>query len=739
MSFGRSPQRSFSSGEISPLLYGRPDYQRYQTGLRSCVGYLPLLQGGITRAPGTIHRGQTEGNAAGVLVPFEFAANDTVTLEFTPLKVRVWRYGELVESGGEPYVLATPYDADAIQRLSWVQSADVIYLADGVLPIQKLSRFALDNWSIATAEIETGPFRVQNLDDTMTIRASASTGVVTLTGTGDIFSADWVGSLILLEPDGYDAIPLWTSNTDVAVNDLMRVGGHIYRLTAGTNTGATAPSHTEGVELVDKDKGTKWAHVSDGRGIVRVAAFINSNQVTATVLKELPPPVVSGPTYRWSEGAWSARRGYPKALELHKERFVAGFTSSEPRTTWYSTVGTFDQYEPSDELDASFAYAITGSRSANSGNWLVSAKRGIYIGALGEVLRGYSNAPAEGFSFKTFDTSLEATSGSSNARPIVPHGFPVFVTKEGARLQELRYSLEEDGGKPLELSLPSQHIGIHGFVELAWQSAPQPLGWIRLGNGELAAMLYDPNEDVLGWARYPLAGGKVESMAVTTDATTGFDTLTMIVQREVDGQIVRFVEEQAVTWGVVAGDTPLHKAVHYFAASVFELEEATDTFSVPHLVGEAVHAWTNQGDHGPTEVPAGGEITLPVEVTHAVIGLFDETHHWETLNVIAGAPDGDPMGRERRLHGDAGIVVHRTAAGKIQTVERDLGQPVRMSKPINVIPLKVAEDLVEAYSGTAQNPAVSGSAQEVSYRFLPFGGAPMTVLALSSPVEEEGA
>ena len=158
------PQYAFNSGEISPLLFGRPDYQRHQTGLKRCCGWLPLRQGGITRAPGTIYRGSTKNDAAARTISFEFAANDAVVLEFTNGIMRVWRYGVLVLSGGSPYELVVPYDDAAIGRLKWVQSADVIYFTDGVLPPQKLSRFALDNWAISDVDFDRGPFQAQNLD-----------------------------------------------------------------------------------------------------------------------------------------------------------------------------------------------------------------------------------------------------------------------------------------------------------------------------------------------------------------------------------------------------------------------------------------------------------------------------------------------------------------------------------------------------------------------------------------------
>ena len=68
MTRSRTPQYSFSSGEISPLLWSRPDYQRNQTGMRKLNGFIPLRQGGFTRAPGTIFRGFTRNNAKARLI-----------------------------------------------------------------------------------------------------------------------------------------------------------------------------------------------------------------------------------------------------------------------------------------------------------------------------------------------------------------------------------------------------------------------------------------------------------------------------------------------------------------------------------------------------------------------------------------------------------------------------------------------------------------------------------------------
>ncbi len=742
MTASRPPQVAFSAGEISPLLWGRTDYQRFQTGARTMRGFIPLREGGFTRAPGTIDRGATRNNQPGRLIDFEFARNDSLKLELTDGVMRVWRYGALVEVSGSPgtiYELAIPYDADAIARLTWVQSADVIYFADGQSPIQQLSRFALDNWTIAPATITGGPFRVQNLDEAVTIQASAATGSITLSGVGDPFVAEHVGVLFRLQPVDYSNIPIWTSNTTVAVGDFMRYDDRVYKVEAGTNTGAVAPLHDAGTQLVDKTTGISWSYQSDDTGIVKITGVTDANTAAATVIKTVPKACIDDPTYRWSEGAWSERWGYPACLEIFDQSLVAAATDNEPRGVWVSTLGAFLDFEPGVDADSAFAYTIDGSESQNGINWLRRGRRGIYIGALGEVYRGYSATSGERIGPTTFTTVPEAAEGSIEGRPIAPYGYPILITKDKRRVVELRYSFEEDGGRDLELSSPSAHLGAVGFEQIVWQASPQRHAWIRRSNGELALLLYDPREDVLGWATVPLAGGFVEDMSVTAGLDGGNDVVTLIVRRVIDGATVRRIEELAPVYGVISGSEPIYKAVHFFAARIFEADPQTDTFSLPHLIGEDVFAWTDQGEFGPLTVASDGTVTLDNPVGYAVIGLFDETHEAETLNVQALAPDGDPRGRPERLFPPSGIVLHRTAAGYVQTVERDFGQAARKSAKAQIFDLQIAANLTDAWSGTKSLDVPSGVTDEVSLMFTPRGGAPMTVLALIPDVEEAGA
>lgn len=732
------PQVAFSSGELDPLLHRRFDYQRFQTGLAKCCGFLPLAQGGFTRAPGTLFRGYTRALPA-VLVPFQFAENDALILEFTAGKMRVWRYGALVMAGGSPYELNTPITEAELPNIRWVQSADIIYLATGARPIQRLARLALDNWTISAAVYDGGPFRVQNLDKTKTVEASGSTGSITLTASSALFAANHIGSLMQLVPTDFTTVALFTTNEAVTVGDLRRYGNNIYELTmrAAANVGQNPPVHEEGEALTDND--TKWRFVSDSTGVVRITAVASATSATATVLRTVPKACVDSPTHRWSEGAWSDRYGYPSEMELYEQRLAVAATPSEPRTAWFSAIGDYADFAPGVEADQAFAYTISGDGSINRIVNLCRGSTGLHILALGEEYSTRADTRSQVIGPTTAVFGLDSTVGSSAARPISPAGNPIFISRDRRRVVEVAYSFQADANQTRPLSRIAQHLGNDGFDQIVWQSSPEPTAWLRRGNGELAAMIYDAGEEILGWARLPVAGGVVTSLAVTPDATGTMDTVTMVTTRRIGGVDVGMIEELAPIYGVLTGAAPIAEACHLFSARVFTPASPSASFSMPHLAGQQVYAWTNAGEFGPLTVANDGAVTLPSPVSRATIGLFDATHMVETLDIQAAAQDGNSMGRPKRQYSGAAIGLHRTAQLRAAVVEYDFAVAERQGQSVNLVPRSVASDLTASFSGIALAELPSGHSRGgQAIRFIPYSGAPATVTAIVPHIQEGG-
>lgn len=739
-------QLNFAGGEIDPLLAQRTDFARQQTGLAQVNGFLPLIQGPITRAPGTYQIGNTKGDGIAILVPFVFAADDAVLLEFTNFTMRVWRYSELVTVGGTPYELATPWPNGALASLQWVQSADVIYFCDGQRPVQRLERHALDDWSITPAQFNTGPFRVQNLDATKTIQASAATGAVNLTANASFWVSQHVGSLVMLQPT--DAtVAFWTAGEaigsgGVAVGEYRRYDGKVYQLATatGSTVGPNPPIHEEGVAQADKT--TSWRFVSDLVGIARITSITSPTVAVATVLRTIPKSCVDAPTYRWSEGAWSAKYGYPRSVELFQQRAVYASTPSEPRTLWFSTVGDYRDFLPSTEADGSFSYSIAGDGSVNAVQTLKRGRAGLHVFGLGEEWSTRADTSAAVIGPTNAVISQDGANGSRPTRPIAPFGDPIFLSRDGRRLLQIGYSLQEDAKRITNLSLPAGHMGASAFTQIVWQAQPLPIIWGARENGTLAALVYDQAENILGWANVTLAGGQVSSIAASPSLSVINDNIFMVVARTVNGTTKRFIERMSQIWTTLSDDIAPSWINHFYCARRFVPSSPTDRFDMAHLAGREVYALTDLGHYGPITIPTSGPdaglAVLPDVVTWATIGLFDATHAFETFDIPAAAADGNSLGRRKRLVAGTTIAVHRTMQGFAQLVERDFGKPPRVAAPEPLLKPDQITGEVAIFSGLARIDGTGGHAAQVSIRITPDLGAPLTIAAIIPTVSEGG-
>ena len=134
-------QNVLNGGEISPIMRGRVDQPRYQTGVRLMQNMVPMPQGGATRRPGTRFRGYAL-SAKSWFIRFVFNATQGRVLEFGGGKLRIW----LPDGRAVITQFDTPYaDAD-LPDLHYVQSADVVYFAHPDYAPRKLSRHADNDW-----------------------------------------------------------------------------------------------------------------------------------------------------------------------------------------------------------------------------------------------------------------------------------------------------------------------------------------------------------------------------------------------------------------------------------------------------------------------------------------------------------------------------------------------------------------------------------------------------------------
>lgn len=135
-------QNNFISGEISPLLEGRIDSPRYQTGLRTCQNAIPIRQGGLVKRQGTHFIGNTYENKAARLVEYVNLSGTKYILEFTDLKMRIWKDDYTLIAS----VVTTPWGASILSELSFAVMKGLVYVAHPTLAIRTID----STWTLAT-------------------------------------------------------------------------------------------------------------------------------------------------------------------------------------------------------------------------------------------------------------------------------------------------------------------------------------------------------------------------------------------------------------------------------------------------------------------------------------------------------------------------------------------------------------------------------------------------------------
>lgn len=301
-------QASVNGGEISPLMMGRVDQNVYSIAAEKMENFVPLIQGPMLKRSGIRHVETAKGPHR--LIPFEFNTTQAYMIEAGEAYLRFYTNNVRIEtSPGVAYELTSPYTYAEIGAVDYHASGDVLYLVHPGHAPQTLSRLTGTTFAFAALALSGGPFDDDNIDETITVAATASTGNVTLYASGaDIFTAGHVGGLFRMEARDFSEIPSWEPDITVDNGRLLTWEGKVYQVVGGTGrTGTVPPIHSEGIEWDGIANGTDRAsrpaggvqllYLHDRFGILKITAFTSARQVSATVLKRLPFGAALSNTY----------------------------------------------------------------------------------------------------------------------------------------------------------------------------------------------------------------------------------------------------------------------------------------------------------------------------------------------------------------------------------------------------------------------------------------------------------
>lgn len=483
----------FNTGEITPFLGGRTDFSKYPSAATYLENCLPLVYGPFVKRSGTRYVAPIKiQNSKTLLKPFIFSRIQAYTLEIGVGYIRFHtKGGTIIDDEGLIVEVATEFTADDLDNLDFAQSNDFLYIASGRLPLKVLKRYSHTNWVLEDVELIDGPYQDENIDKSITVKASATAvgGATTLTASKDLFTADMVGLPIRLRK-----VAVGSSSTDA-------IG---------------------------------WATITE---------YVDAKTVKGLVEEQF---FDTEATYAWRLGEFSAERGYPKKVTLYKGRLCLASTDKMPNTIWLSKSDSYHDFGPTNLLDNEVVddSSITLTMAASETNQIqwMTAMRQLFIGTLGAEFRiGVANE-----TLTPTNASSEEVSqyGSTTTKPFKYANELIYIQQAGRKVRTMYYDLSTDAYNSTNLSLFGEHLTFSGIAGLTQQIEPYSTLWLWLNNGNLRTITYQKDQEVVAWGRQTLGGSRVSVLSGCTIpyAEENRDQTWLLVERWINGQFVQYIE-----------------------------------------------------------------------------------------------------------------------------------------------------------------------------------------------------
>lgn len=569
-------------------------------------------------------------------------------------------------------VLPSPYTAAQIREVTYEQQGDIVYFARSGIP-KRLERRGPNSWSLTDIDLQKGPWRIINTDDSILLTPSVKTGSGTLTCNKSLFKSGHVGSLWKLvhtgqsksrSLNGPEQYTEAIHNGDVGTNRPVSISItgtftgtiRLFRSVGNTENWIEAAAFSAPTTTTVDDSGSyantvnyyrlgikngEWTSGNavctlsykggTSEGVCRVTKYTSATSVDIDVLSDFSQ---TGGSALWYEGEWSDYRGWPRAITFFDGRLWGGLNDKMQG----SMSGIYENFTPGEKDGDAITRTIATGR-VNPIVWFMPLAR-IIAGTEGaEVAARSSNfdAPLTPTAMTLRDVSSYGV--ASGVPPVKVDTRGLYVDRSKWRMMELRFDVQQQDYVPASLMAYHKYIGQPGIIDIAVARFPDTRIFAVRSDGQLLCLLYDPANEVLGWQRW-ITDGLFES--VMTLPGEGEDEIYVVVARTIGGVTKRFVER----FSSVVPVTPANATVADCA--VVYSGVATNTVTgLSHLNGKTVVIWAD-GSRRDNAVVSGGSVTVSgVAAVRIVVGLA-YTARYKSRKLSVGAQGGTGMSQLKR-------------------------------------------------------------------------------------------
>lgn len=666
-------QNSFVTGELSDAIWGRVDLDKYLSGAASIKNFVIQPWGGLTRRGGTYFGWEVKDSSKITRIEaFTFANGNSYLLEIGDQYIRFAKEGALITDAGDNIELSTPYLEADLDDLKFIRKAGSLWILHQDYATRKITYFSDLEWYLQPITFVDGPYLAVNIKATELVSSAA-------TGAGATVTASSPVSVINAEAGEYEIIsggvpsnPNYVKITTdyrhgLESGDTLDISGIVGTTEAngtfqvvvtsgvtfelvGSNfvnayvSGGTITPHL--FAATDVGRALRiWNASASTWGYGEIVGYTSESVVTADIVDGSYP---TSATSQWKLGKYSDTTGWPPVGILHEQRIGYAGSPAAPIDIDFSQTGLTDWFQvaidPS-EILASDAISYTLESSENNTiRWMLPVRGGLAIGTQGSVwlMSGVGSQ----------DTPLSATD-LPNAREHVGVGVAaispakaskaaLFVDYSRRRLHEFSYLFEDDSYQAPDMTILVDHLTRDTkFKRISYQKSERVV-WCAMDDGSLNSFTYMRAEGVAGWARHETDNGNF--LDVTSASEGDRDVTYFIIEREIDGSTVKYVEYMADRFR----GTEIEDGFFVDCGISGTGSGLTTISGLGHLEGQMVTA-VGDGKLIPEQEVVGGEISLPYGVDSYFVGL-NYTSRLESLPLeIDDARTGSSIGRIKSL------------------------------------------------------------------------------------------
>lgn len=551
---------NFTGGELSPRLDGRTDLTKYTSGCSTLENLVVYPHGSAARRPGSTFIAEVANSANKTrLIPFEFSTTQTYMLEFSNLKMRVYKDSGSVLEGDKTISAITKANPAVVTATShgYENGDEVLISSVGGMTEVNGKRFLV-------ADKTTNTFELQDKDG-VDINSSSFTTYTSGGVSNKVFeiTTPYTTAQLFDIKFAQSADVMYITHPEHEVEKLSRTGHTTWTLTdvdftngpfmdANITTTTLNPgSHTvgTGVALVASavtgiNSGSGFLSTDVGRlvnfrdGYGKITGVTDTTNATITIIKDLGSATASAD---WSLGAFSDTTGHPSCVTFFEQRLVFAGTTSQPQTIFFSKSGDYENMDANIGGTIADDDAIIYTIASNQVNAIrfMTATRTLIIGTAGGEFTVSGGSVDTAITPTNILIKKQSNHGAANVDAIAVGNATLFLQRAKRKIRELAYNFDVDGYIAPDMTILAEHITEGGLTQIAYQQEPNQIVYGVRGDGELVGLTYQREQQVTAWHRH-IFGGRFGVATITVSDYANIVNGTKLTLTKSDGTTVDF-------------------------------------------------------------------------------------------------------------------------------------------------------------------------------------------------------